>query len=200
MCTALTACGCRQAPANVAVQLTSMENTSSPATCMTSNADISRAAIGLSSGQILLVSLNSQEKPGLTRAESGSIVTVSDTVIGLHCNSNAALAVVTLPEQHAAPVTSAQLSSDCRNLATIASDGAVFVWDTFAGSGADLYVTSRTTIAGASCAAWLPGKRLLVGSSSYQLLVSPCGGDQQWCCICRSPQPVSPSSYAFLLH
>lgn len=174
---ALTACDCREAPASMAVQLTSMEDTLSSATCMTSDANTSRAAVGLSSGQILLVS-HSQKKPGLTRGESRSIASVPDTVTGDKsskpgCNSNAALAVVTLPEQHAAAVISTQLSPDCRNLATIASDGAVFVWDTFPGSDADLYVTSRTSIAGASCATWLPGRRLLVGSSSHQLLVSP---------------------------
>ena len=153
-----------------------MEHTSSPATCMASSADKSVAAVGLSSGQILLVSVSSQTEPGLTLAESGSTVTVADTGDKYSepaSSSNAALAIVTLCERHEAAVTSAQLSSDCSHLATISSDGAVFVWDTFAGSDADLYVASRTMIAGASCAAWLPGRRLLIGSSSHQLLVSP---------------------------
>ena len=188
---ALTACKCRDAPASVAVQLIRMEYTPLPATCMTSSADKSLAAVGLSSGQILLVSVNSQTKPGLTLAESGSTVTVSYTESGDRfaepaSSSNAALAVVTLCEQHEAAVTSAQLSSDCGNLATISSDGAVFVWDTFARSDADLYVASRTTIAGASCATWLPGKRLLVGCISHQLVVSPYTSDQHFCVVPQS--------------
>ena len=163
----------------MAVQLTSMENTASPATCMASCADKSIAAIGLSSGQMLLVSVNSQAEPGLTQSSPESLAPVSFTVSEENSlepgrNSNAALAVVTLPEQHAAAVTSATLSLDNRNLATVsASDGAVFVWDTLPGSVSDLYVASRATIAGASCAVWLPGRRLLVGSSSLHLVVSP---------------------------
>ena len=135
---------------------------------------------------MLLVSVNSQTEPGSTLVDSGSIVAISDTVSGDKLSepvssSNAALVIVTLCEQHEAAVTSAQLSPDCSNLATISSDGAVFVWDTFVGSDKDLYVASRTSIAGAACAAWLPDKRLLVGSSSHQLVVSPYTTDKHVC-------------------
>ena len=141
------------------------------------------AAVGLSSGQTLLFSVSNQTEPEVPLADSGSIVTVSNILSGNMLpepvsSSNAALTIVTLCEQHEAAVTSAQLSPDCNNLATISSDGAVLVWDTFAGSHADLYVASRSTIAGAACAAWLPGKRLLIGTSSRQLVVSPYTSDQ----------------------
>lgn len=183
---ALTGCKCREAPAGMAVQLIRMDNTRSPATCMTSSADRSLAVVGLSSGQMLLVSVNSQTESGLVLADSGSVVPISHTISGDSfsepvSSSNAALVIVTLCEQHEAAVTSTQLSSDCSNLATISSDGAVFVWDTFVGSDKDLYVASRISIAGASCAAWLPGKRLLVGSSSHQLVVGPYTTDQHLC-------------------
>lgn len=177
---ALTARVCRDAASlEGTVQLTSMETTASPATCLAACADRSRAVIGTSSGRLLLVSVSNQTEPQLTQSDLESIASASDTSpehdlsepVG---DSTATLAVMTLPEQHAAAVTSAQLSPDCRNLATIsAEDGAVFVWDTLPGSQADLYVASKATIAGACCAAWLPGKRLLVGSSSSQLVVSP---------------------------
>ena len=179
---ALTAFCCRATPtiAAVAVQLTGMQNTASPATCMTSCADKPKAVIGTSSGHVLLVSVLNQPQPPLTQSNPAGFATASDVFPAhnmselVQQNSTAALAITSLPEQHAASVTSAQLSPDSRNLATIsAGDGAVFVWDTLPGSGADLYVASKCTIAGASCAAWLPGKRLLVGSSSHQLVVSP---------------------------
>ena len=170
----------------MAVQLIRMEDTPSPATCMTSSADKSLAAVGLSSGQMLFLTVNSQAQV-VPLAESGSIAATSDTVSRDKLDedvssSDADLAIITLTEQHEAAVTTAQLSTDCRNLATISSDGAVFVWDTFAGSDADLYVASRTVIAGASCAAWLPGRRLLIGTSTHQLVVSPYTSDQH-CCI-----------------
>lgn len=178
---ALTACTCRDAPTMtaVAVQLTGMQNTASPATCMTSCADKPKAVIGTSSGHVLLVSISNQSEGQPIQSEPGNTATPSDMFSAHNLseavpNSTAALAITALPEQHAATITSAQLSPDGRSLATIsAGDGAVFVWDTLPGSMADLYVAAKATIAGASCAAWLPGKRLLVGSSSHQLVVSP---------------------------
>lgn len=180
---ALTASICRDATsmAAVAVQLDGMQNTASPATCMASCADKHKAVIGSQSGHVLLVSIINQPKSETrpVHSELGSIATATDMFPSHNLseavpNSTAALAMTALSEQHSAAVTSAQLSPDSRHLATIsAEDGAVFVWDTLPGSMADLYLASKATIAGASCAAWLPGKRLLVGSSSHQLVVSP---------------------------
>ncbi|KAL3139283.1 hypothetical protein ABBQ38_003623 [Trebouxia sp. C0009 RCD-2024] len=139
--------------------------------------DKPKAVIGTSSGHVLLVSISNQSEGQPIQSEPGNTATPSDMFSAHNLseavpNSTAALAITALPEQHAATITSAQLSPDGRSLATIsAGDGAVFVWDTLPGSMADLYVAAKATIAGASCAAWLPGKRLLVGSSSHQLVM-----------------------------
>ena len=157
------------------VQLISMESTAAPVTCMTSCMDKPVTLVGLSSGQMLLVSVTSNSKPGTNQA-SEDVTSADSAQNGSESidSSSAALTFATLPEQHAAAVTAAQLSSDGRKLATIsATDGAVFVWDTFAGSAADLYLASRAIIAGAACPAWLPDGRLLLGSSNNQLVVSP---------------------------
>ena len=77
-----------------------------------------------------------------------------------------------MPEQHAAAVTAAQLSPDSRNLASVSAyDGIVFVWATFAGAAAELYVAAKAEVSGAICAAWLPEGRLLITGSNNQLVV-----------------------------
>lgn len=169
-------CMRRDPAGNIAVQLLSMESIASPGTCMTSCADKSLVIIGLSTGQVVRVSITSKNQAGTSQADQESRstdTTLEENATRSHDRTNAALAFAILSEQHAAAVIAVSASPDGRKLASIsAADGAVFIWDTFAGSAADLYVASRVTIVGAVCFAWLPDGSLLVGSNSNQLVVS----------------------------
>ena len=172
----VTACMCRDPAGSVAVQLLSMDSIALPATCMASCAVKSLVVIGLSTGQLVRVSITSKNQAGPLQANVGrktTDTTLEGNAMESQDSSNAALIFVTLSEQHAAAVTAASASLDGQNIASIsATDGGVCIWDTFAGSAADLYVASTVTISGAACSAWLPDGSLLVGTNSNQLVVS----------------------------
>ena len=167
---------CRDASSSVTVQLCAMQNVSCVVTSMTANSTSSIAIIGLSSGQLLCVAVRA-EAVGISAADinAGKADSPPARPVG---SSPAALAFDTLPEQHTAAVTAAELSPDANMLASLsAADGGVICWTSTSGSGRDFKQMSAAEVSGAICIAWAPAaaqqpERLLVGCSNGELVVN----------------------------
>ena len=169
---------CRNGTGALNVQLCIMESVGCHISCMTGKSDSSSAILGLSSGQLLSIALNTDSCQTVCDTPSHAIGVDSAPAAAAPGNSPAALAFLTLPSKHAAAVTALELSPGGRLLASLSSsDAVILIWSCNTAPATEWTVLARPVAPGAVCLAWLPSPaeslahRLLVGSSNGQLEV-----------------------------
>ncbi len=168
-----------------------MQSVPCKVTCITAQPDCSAAVIGLSSGQLLHLTVgksvaatphSDSHADCIDEPSTGISDVSSDHATETGSGLSAALNIVPIPRQHNAAVSAAQMSPDGQLLASLsAPDGVVIVWE-YSASATSFHVVSEAALPGASCFAWLPAmgrdtcERLLLGCNDGQLVVrNNCG-------------------------
>ncbi len=163
-----------------------MQSTACNITCITAHSDCSAAVIGLSSGQLLHLTVGkSVAATAHSDSNAGNADELSTGIRGVSSDHatesgsspSAALNIVPISRQHNAAVSAAQMSPDGRLLASLSAPDGVTVIMEYSASATSFHVVSEAVLPGASCLAWLPAvgrdtcKRLLLGCNDGQLVV-----------------------------